>query len=253
MTVTGATVTQKSSDTPAPPLAPSGADGQLARQDFTIERVRAYTQLQAQMGDGTFMTEEAREASRQEILSAHVPGADLWVFGYGSLMWNPAIHVAESLPARLIGFSRRFAMRLMFGRAMPDKPGLMLCLVPGGDCHGIAHRIAADNVESETGILWMREMLSGAYTPTWVDLDLGASHVRGVTFVMNQQHPRYLPGLEAEEKARRIAQAEGHLGSNRDYLFRTAAALAESGLKDDYIDDVAARVRALLGEPAPTA
>ena len=93
-------MTQKSSDTPAPPLAPSGADGQLARQVFTIERVRAYTQLQAQMGDGSFMTEEAREASRQTILSAHAAGTDLWIFGYGSLMWNPAIHVARAcLPA----------------------------------------------------------------------------------------------------------------------------------------------------------
>lgn len=241
-------MTQRSSDTPTPPLAPSGADGQLARQDFTIERVRAYTQLQAQMGDGIFMSEEAREASRQKILSEHVAGADLWVFGYGSLMWNPAIHVAESLPATLQGFSRRFAMRLVFGRAMPDKPGLMLCLVPGGECHGIAHRIAADQVESETSILWMREMLSGAYTPTWVDLDLGARHVSGVAFVMNEAHPRYLPEVPLEEKAARIATAEGPLGSNRDYLFRTASALAEAGLGDDYITDLAARVRALLAD-----
>lgn len=239
-------MTQKSSDTPA--LAPSGADGQLARQDFTIERVRAYAQLQAQMGDGVFMSEEAREASRQKVLSEHVAGSDLWVFGYGSLMWNPAIHVAESLPAMLKGFSRRFAMRLVFGRAMPDKPGLMLCLVPGGECHGIAHRIAAEHVESETTILWMREMLSGAYTPTWVELDLGARHVSGVAFVMNQTHPRYLPEVPLDEKAARIATAEGPLGSNRDYLFRTASALAEAGLGDDYITDLAARVKALLAD-----
>ena len=82
-------------------------------------------------------------------------------------------------------------MRLMFGRAMPDNPGLMLCLVPGGTCAGIAHRIASEHVESESKILWMREMLSGAYIPTWVDIDLGARHVRGVTFVMNTAHPRY--------------------------------------------------------------
>ena len=112
----------------------SGPDGQLARTDFTSERVAAYAQIAAQFGDGNFMSEEAREASRQEILKSHPQGAELWVFGYGSLMWNPAITVSESMPAKLEGFSRRFAMRLMFGRAMPDKPGLMLCLVPGGDC-----------------------------------------------------------------------------------------------------------------------
>ena len=239
-------MTQKSSDIGPLPLAPSGPGGQLSRQDFTPERVAAYAQISAQFGDGHIMTEEAREASRQELLRSATGDEGIWVFGYGSLMWNPAIHVCESLPARLSGYSRRFAMRLVFGRAMPDKPGLMLCLVPGGDCHGIAHRIAPENVDSETRILWMREMLSGAYTPTWVDLDLGARHVRGIAFIINQAHPRYLPDLPVEEKANRIASAEGPLGSNRDYLFRTASALAEAGLGDDYITDLAARVHALL-------
>lgn len=244
-------MTQKSSDDPRPPLGPSGPDGQLARHDFTPERVAAYAQLVAQLGDGSIISEEAREASRKDILDQHVPGQSLWVFGYGSLMWNPAIHVSESLPARLEGYSRRFAMRLAFGRAMPDKPGLMLCLVPGGECHGIAHRIAPDSVESETRILWMREMLSGAYTPTWVDLDLGASHVRGIAFIINQSHPRYAPDIALEEKAARIAIAEGHLGSNRDYLFRTASALADAGLNDEYIIELAERVRTLAPAQTP--
>ncbi|MEQ1754508.1 MAG: gamma-glutamylcyclotransferase [Micropepsaceae bacterium] len=239
-------MTQKSSDTNLPPLIASGPEGQLARKDFTPERVAAYAQIAAQFGDGNFMSEEARESSRREIMKSHPPGAALWIFGYGSLMWNPAITVSESMPARLEGFSRRFAMRLMFGRAMPDNPGLMLCLVPGGACHGIAHRIAPENVESETRILWMREMLSGAYTPTWVNLDFGATHGHGITFVINQTHPRYLPDLPQDEKAARIATAEGHLGSNRDYLFRTASALAEAGLQDSYIEDLADRVRTLV-------
>jgi len=227
-------------------MRPSGAGGQLAREDFTIERVRAYQAVAAQFGDGQVMSEDAREASRQLILRTLSQGEDLWIFGYGSLMWNPAIHVAESRTAHLTGYSRRFAMRLVFGRAMPDRPGLMMCLVPGGSCQGIAHRVAAGSVESETRILWMREMLSGAYTPTWVDLDFGADRGRGVTFVINQAHPRYLPGLDPVEKAARIATAEGPLGSNRDYLFRTAEALAANGLKDPYIDDMMARVHAQL-------
>jgi cation transport protein ChaC len=139
-------------------------------------------------------------------------------------------------------------MRLMFGRAMPDNPGLMLCLVPGGACDGIAHRIAAERVESESRILWMREMLSGAYVPTWVEIDVGGRRVRGVTFVMNTAHPRYLPDLDLDEKARRIARAEGHLGSNRDYLFRTVAALASAGTRDLYLDEIQTRVRALIDD-----
>ena len=225
----------------------------LARQDFSPERIAAYSQLAKQFGDAQFLSEEERERSRAETMAQYVPGAELWVFGYGSLMWNPAIHVDESLPARVEGFSRSFCMRLMFGRAMPDNPGLMLCLVPGGTCTGIAHRIAAEHVESESKILWMREMLSGAYVPTWVDMDLGARHVRGVTFVMNTTHPRYLPGLTSDEKAARIAKAEGHLGTNRDYLFRTVAALAGAGVSDTYLDDIHARVRALIEQTQPGA
>jgi cation transport protein ChaC len=242
-------VTQKSSDVPTTPLRASGPDGQLARDDFTPERIAAYSQLASQFGDAKFLTEEEREASRTKIMAEHVPGQELWVFGYGSLMWNPAIHVDQSLPAHVEGFQRSFCMRLMFGRGMPDNPGLMLCLVPGGACAGIAHRIAPENVESESRILWMREMLSGAYVPTWIDIDLGARRVRGVTFVINQAHPRYLPGLAHDEKAARIAKAEGHLGTNRDYLFRTVAALESAGLKDGYIDDIHARVCAIT-DPA---
>jgi len=230
---------------------PSGPGGQLARQDFTPERVAAYARFAAQFGDGHIMSEEARETSRQQMLREVAQGDSVWVFGYGSLMWNPAIHVSESLPARLDGYSRRFAMRLVFGRAMPDKPGLMLCLVPGGACHGIAHRIAPENVDSETRILWMREMLSGAYNPTWVDLDFGARRVRGIAFIINETHPRYAPGLALKEKATLIATAEGPLGSNRDYLFRTASSLAEAGLADDYIAELTAQVRTML-PPQPS-
>ena len=242
-------MTQKSSDDepPAQPtLRASGPDGQLARHDFTPERVAAFAQLAQQFGDAQFLSEEAREESRAKIMAQHVPGQDLWVFGYGSLMWNPAIHVDESLPAHVEGFQRSFCMRLIFGRAMPDNPGLMLCLVPGGSCAGIAHRIAPEHVESESKILWMREMLSGAYVPTWVDMDLGARHVRGVTFVINAAHPRYRPDIDIEEKVNLIANAEGYLGSNRDYLFRTVAALANAGIRDSYLDDIHTRVQALV-------
>lgn len=241
-------MTRKSSDDAKPPLKASGPEGQLARQDFTPERIAAYSQLAAQFGDAKFLSEEEREKSRVEVMASHVAGTDLWVFGYGSLMWNPAVHVDQSLPAHVEGFQRSFCMRLMFGRAMPDNPGLMLCLVPGGTCAGIAHRIAAEHVESESRILWMREMLSGAYIPTWVDIDLGAQRVRGVTFVMNTDHPRYQPNLPHDVQAERIAKAEGHLGTSRDYLFRTVAALEGAGLKDHYIEDIHARVRALTDQ-----
>lgn len=224
--------------------------GDLRREDFTPERIEVYRALVAAHGGGeTFLSQEEREANRAAFLAQHPPHADLWVFGYGSLMWNPAIETAEAATARICGFHRSFSLTLQFGRATPDRPGLMLVLRDGGNCEGVAHRIAADKVDSETRVLWMREMLSGAYLPQWLELDFGSRPTaKGFTFVANATHPRVEPQLSLEATAARIAVAEGDRGTNRDYLFNCAAALAARGLNDPYISALDARVRSFLSE-----
>lgn len=223
-------------------------DGLLRREDFTPERLRWLAAEAAKRGDTKFLPEEVREASLKAMLAKLPAGEDVWVFAYGSLMWNPAIHVAESARAKLYGYHRAFCLSLRFGRGSPEAPGLMLGLMPGGMCQGIAHRIAAGAVESELRILWMREMLSGAYVPrrTAVRLDRGAAPA--VTFVINRAHARYEGRRPPEEAARRIAAAAGHLGTNRDYLYRTVAELDRLGLADTEMHRLAARVRAIAGE-----
>ena len=224
--------------------------GELKREDFTPERIEAYAKLVSIAGLGyTFLSQEEREANRARFLAAHPPGTDLWLFGYGSLMWNPAIETAEARTARIEGFQRSFSLTLAFGRATPDKPGLMLVVVEGGSCAGVAWRIPADKVASETQVLWMREMLSGAYRPVWLDLDFGEGTVaRGFTFAAQPDHPRLEPGLDLETTAQRIAGATGERGTNRDYLFQCAHALAQNGIADDLIARLDARVRAILAE-----
>jgi glutathione-specific gamma-glutamylcyclotransferase len=229
----------------------SRPQGELKREDFTPERIAGYAKLVAQAGLGySFISEDDREANRAAFLSEHPPGTDLWVFGYGSLMWNPAIETAGAQAARISGFHRSFCLTLAFGRATPDRPGLMLVLLDGGDvCAGVAHRIAADKVDSETRILWLREMLSGAYRPVWTDITFAdATRARGLTFVANAGHPRLETGLDLDTTAHRIAAAEGERGANRDYLFQCAEALANHGLTDDLIARLDARVRAILAE-----
>jgi glutathione-specific gamma-glutamylcyclotransferase len=225
-------------------------NGELKREDFTPERIAAYAQLVEKAGLGyTFLSQEEREANRTAFLAEHPPGADLWLFGYGSLMWNPAIETAEAARARIDGFQRSFSLTLAFGRATPDRPGLMLVVVEGGSCAGVAWRIQADKIASETHVLWMREMLSGAYRPVWLDLDFGGgARARGFTFAAQPGHPRLEPGLDFEVTARRIAAAEGERGTNRDYLFQCAQALAHHGLADDLIARLDARVRAILAD-----
>jgi glutathione-specific gamma-glutamylcyclotransferase len=229
-------------------------NGELRREDFTPERIAAYAQFVAQAGHGyTFLTEAERDANRAAFLAAHPPGTDLWLFGYGSLMWNPAIETAESRPARIEGFQRSFSLTLAFGRATPQKPGLMLVVVEGGDCAGVAWRIPADKVASETHILWLREMLSGAYRPVWLDLAFtDGTQARGFTFAAQPGHPRLETGLDFETTAQRIARAEGERGTNRDYLFQCAEALGRHALNDDLIARLDARVRAILAEASDT-
>jgi len=235
------------SDGEKPLLENLPSDGLLKREHFTAERVRAFSEfITKQGGSPHLMSEEAREASRKEVHESVEPGQDVWVFGYGSLMWNPAIHVAESRIARIEGYSRAFCLTLSMGRGTPEKPGLMLGLDEGGTCHGIAHRIAAENVESELTVLWHREMLSGSYAPSWLQADIrDLGEAKVLTFVIKRDHPRYEGILDDETVAARIAGGEGILGTNRDYLFRTAEHLRSLGIAEDYVDRLDRRVREL--------
>ena len=182
--------------------------------------------------DHGIMSAEDRAASLALTLKDVAPERDVWIFGYGSLMWNPAFHHVELRPARLHGWHRRFCLWNTFGRGSPEKPGLMLALEPGGACAGVALRIAAEAVQSELTVLWNREMLTGAYLPRWVRLASAAGPVDALTFVVNRAHPRYTGRLPPERVAQLLAHARGPLGECREYLEQTVAELARHGAKD---------------------
>src|SRR5262249_50297027 len=123
----------------------------------------------------------------------------------------------------------------------------------GGSCTGVAHRVAADQVEAELSILWMREMLSGVYEPRWVNADVdGLGRTRALAFVINRYHPRYEGVLDEVVAARRIAVAAGMLGTNRDYLYRTIKHLDELGIEDGRMHSLERRVRELANETDAT-
>jgi cation transport protein ChaC len=229
-------------------LRPPG--GLLRREMFTAERARLYAELIARNGGAQVLSEDAREASRKAVEAEVAPGADVWVFGYGSLMWNPAILVAESCKAEIRGYHRQFCLTLGLGRGSPDKPGLMLGLDRGGACVGVAHRIAAKDVASELAILWYREMLSGAYAPRWLNASLtGHGATRVLTFVINRSNPRYERRVPDETMAQRIAVSEGMFGTNRDYLYRTVRHLRGLGIADGPMHRLERRVREIAREP----
>ena len=180
------------------------------------------------------------DASLDAALAGHPPGEDVWVFGYGSLMWNPAFDFAEHRIGTLRGYHRRFCLWLSRGRGSPECPGLMLALDRGGVCRGMAFRIPAAAARGELLLVWRREMLSGAYLARWVEVRTPEGPVRAVTFVVNQAHARYAGKLTERATADRIRQAAGELGSCLDYFDRTVAALQAFGIDDAALERIGA-------------
>jgi len=163
-------------------------------------------------------SDETREAIRRSALADH-PGGDLWVFGYGSLMWNPAFHFAEVRRATLPGHARRFILKDVYGgRGTRETPGLMAALDAGALCEGLAFRIAETDIEAETEILWRRECILPSYLPAFVTLELGGAPVRALTFVADHAAETIRPDLTFDDQVHLIATGTGFLGSSRDYL-----------------------------------
>ncbi len=191
------------------------------------------------------LTDEERKRSLDAVLAEHTPGADIWVFGYGSLLWNPAIAVADARRARVHGFHRRLCLITRVARGTPERPGLLLGLDRGGSCDGMALRVPADRVAEELGILWRREMVDDAYCPRWVHARSAEGTLRCVAFVMNRGHRRYAPPMSPRETASIVAAAAGQFGTCRDYLSRTVEQLARLGIRDRQLFQVAQLVQRL--------
>jgi cation transport protein ChaC len=163
-----------------------------------------------------------------------VPTGDLWVFGYGSLMWNPGFPHDAVEPAILDGWHRSFCIQSALHRGTPEWPGLVVGLSPGGRCRGLALRAQARHKGSSLEYLWQREMaLADGYLPRTVTalLDDGR-RIDALTFVANPVHEAYAGDLPFDEAALRIATARGQRGSNREYLDRTIEHLGELGIED---------------------
>lgn len=193
------------------------------------------------------LSEEERAASLDVFMRAR-PAGPLWVFAYGSLIWNPALKTAERRIARVEGWHRTFCLSMTVGRGTPALPGLALGLDYGGECLGVAYRIAEEELQPELRVLWSREMLLGGYTPQWVEV-LGVDGMpfgHAVTFAIDDEHHHYAGDISLRTTIRRLATAAGNWGSAADYLFRTIEALRMQGIHDADIEKVGALVEAAM-------
>jgi len=220
----------------------------LSREELTEARIAALARELSRDFGSPVLSFTERERSRRAMLARLPAGDPVWIFGYGSLMWNPGLDHEEARPALLHGYHRSFCLWTPAGRGTPECPGLMLGLRAGGRCRGMAMRIAPALVETETQIVWRREMIVAAYIPRWVAVSTAAGTVPAITFVVDTRHPRYAGRLPEEALVASIAAAAGRLGRCRDYLNNLVWHLDQLGVADGPMHRLLDRVDARVAE-----
>jgi len=229
---------------PASAAAPATAGGDDHVLSRTFLQEGGVAAMVARMAPTLRLLSDAeRQASLQTTLAQRPAGA-AWLFGYGSLIWNPTIHSVEHRVAKVQGWRRAFCLSVQAGRGSAERPGLVLGLDAGGACTGVAYRIDEAVLHAELELLWRREMVAGSYIPRWVEVhdENGVCFGSAIAFTMDTACEQYAGALERHELVDRLATAAGALGSSADYLFRTCAGLRERGVVDEELERLAAEV-----------
>jgi cation transport protein ChaC len=201
--------------------------------------------LRAANPDVRLLTDEEREANLAALLAQRPDGdGGVYVFAYGSLIWNPAIHITGRVLCRARGWHRAFCLATKGGRGTAETPGMLLGLMEGGDCVGAVLHVAEDDVRQELSLLWRREMVADGYIPRWVAVETldGTQLGEAIAFTINPAGPSYCPPLPEAELVRRIAVARGQLGTAAEYLFRTRDGLRGLGIQDEMLERLGAAV-----------
>jgi cation transport protein ChaC len=176
--------------------------------------------------------------------------ADLWVFGYGSLMWRPGFEFIEQVPARLIGEHRALCVYSFVHRGTPEKPGLVLGLDRGGACRGIAFRVAATRRHDTVDYLRSREQTTNVYREVmrsvWLENE-ARQRVSALAYVVDRGHVQYAGRLSLIEQLRYVQQGHGRSGNNRDYVLSTVKSIEAQGFRDPQLH----RLAAMLHDDAP--
>jgi glutathione-specific gamma-glutamylcyclotransferase len=168
--------------------------------------------------------------------------ADLWVFGYGSLMWRPGFDFIEQVPARLIGEHRALCVYSFDHRGTPEKPGLVLGLDRGGACRGIAFRVATRLRTATIDYLRGREQTTHVYREVmrsvWLENE-ARQRVSALAYVVDRGHVQYAGRLSLAEQLRFVLQGHGRSGNNRDYVLSTVKSIEAQGFRDEQLHRLA--------------
>jgi glutathione-specific gamma-glutamylcyclotransferase len=180
-----------------------------------------------------YLTDEDYEIAVRDIL-AHAPPGDIWLFGYGSLLWKPAFEYVESRMATVRGWHRSFCIRVARFRGTRDLPGLMMALDRGGQCRGKVFRIPADQAVESLKTLFRRELVvkPPGTPPRWLMARTNDGPLPAIGFVVDRRSPFYSGGLAPEVVADIVSRAVGHWGSCAEYLHNTISHLEALGIHD---------------------
>src|SRR4051812_13395918 len=170
---------------------------------------------------------------------ALAPRGDLWVFGYGSLMWSPGFRHSQKSAGKVHGYHRSFCVYSHRYRGTLERPGLVMGLCPGGSCWGVAFRVGAARVHRVLANLYQREMRNRVYKPRFLRVRIrGGRGVQALAFVADREHRQFAGDLSLERTARLIARGRGERGRNIDYLGYTLAHMHELGVSDPHLDRI---------------
>jgi len=188
-------------------------------------------------------TEHERQASLDAALNGWQSHEDVWIFGYGSLIWRPEFDFVESRLARLDNHHRALCLWSRINRGTPEVPGLVFGLEQGGDgCGGMVFKIPAHTVRETFRTVWIREMSTGAYLPHWKECTTDQGKVSALTFIINPDASSYVKEPHEDELVDIVMRAQGIYGTCFDYVMQTAIALKQAGICDARLAKLADRL-----------
>ncbi|MGN7294838.1 gamma-glutamylcyclotransferase [Rhizobium sp. SAFR-030] len=175
---------------------------------------------------------------------------EFWVFGYGSLMWNPGFAFDQRMQARAFGYRRSLCVRSFVHRGTPERPGLVLGLDRGGSCRGVAFRVRPEDRDDVLGYLRERELVTHVYRERHLPVALSdGRQVSALGYVVDRAHAQYAGALDSEDAARIVHASAGKSGPNDAYVLNTLEHLDQMGLRDAWLESVAEHLRVLRNEP----
>jgi glutathione-specific gamma-glutamylcyclotransferase len=194
----------------------------------------------------------AGSSSADAAVSSHDQLQATWVFGYGSLMWNPEFDFKQAVLARVHGFHRAFCVRSTLYRGTPEQPGVVLGLDFGGSVDGVAFEITPGHEAEAIDRLYAREMIQNIYQPRLLNTRLrNGQTVKALAFVANRKHEGY-SHLSDDEIVNRLSCCKGNRGPNCDYAINTHTHLTQLGVRDQRLSRIVARIQNVSQSSAAT-